>query len=358
MSRDASIDQQAAAWILRRDSGLSPAEEAELARWRESDPRHAAALARKDRAWSALDRPRAAGQADLILDRLTVRAQARRRRRVAAATGALVIALAVGLWWQDRPAPPATDVAPARGVVLRPETRTLPDGSVVELRPGTSLEVQFDASTRRVVLAQGEAHFRVAKQPARPFVVAAAQVEFRAVGTAFTIQLGEDMVEMLVTEGTVAVAPTPAPVLSAMLSGAAVADPIGSASHPGSGGAAGLTFSPFIVEAGKRVEVTLAPGASSEPQVAALTEAELTHRLAWRAPKVEFSEIPLAEAVAMLNEHNRVKFIIDDAELARLPVSGVFRADNTDAFVRLLEGSFGVEAVRGPDTLLLRRARP
>ena len=40
------IDTAAAAWIARRDAGLTPVEEAELAVWLQRDARHAAAFAR------------------------------------------------------------------------------------------------------------------------------------------------------------------------------------------------------------------------------------------------------------------------------------------------------------------------
>ena len=51
----------------------------------------------------------------------------------------------------------------------------------------------------------GEAYFTVAKNPGRPFVVAAGGVGVRAVGTAFNVRLDSDAVEVLVTEGRVQV---------------------------------------------------------------------------------------------------------------------------------------------------------
>ena len=54
---------------------------------------------------------------------------------------------------------------------------------------------------------RGEAHFQVAKNANRPFVVQAGAVEFRAVGTAFDVQLGATQVQMIVTEGRVAGGP-------------------------------------------------------------------------------------------------------------------------------------------------------
>ena len=59
-------------------------------------------------------------------------------------------------------------------------------------------------------------------------------------------------------------------------------------------------------------------------------------------PRLEFSELPLAEAVQLMNRHNRVRFTIPDPDVSRLRISGPFRADNIETFVRLLEGTCGI----------------
>src|SRR5437660_1453063 len=75
---------------------------------------------------------------------------------------------------------------PSSAVVLRPEKQILADGSVVELKSGAEIAVDFTGAYRRVALKRGEAHFQVAHQ-SRPFVVTAGPIEFRAVGTAFAV---------------------------------------------------------------------------------------------------------------------------------------------------------------------------
>ncbi len=139
-----------------------------------------------------------------------------RRRRVRVIAGALCVVLMAGVigqsvFWRGEQAWPAVETAAqSSAVVSRPEKRVLPDGSVVELKEGASIAVDFNAATRRVALQRGEAYFQVAGNPVRPFVVSAGSIEARAVGTAFTVQLGSSAVEVLVTEGRVAVV-TPIP---------------------------------------------------------------------------------------------------------------------------------------------------
>jgi ferric-dicitrate binding protein FerR (iron transport regulator) len=58
-----------------------------------------------------------------------------------------------------------------------------------------------------------------------------------------------------------------------------------------------------------------------------------------------------------MNRHNAVTLVIEDAELGTLPVSGLFRADRTEAFVRLLEANFEVRAEPIGRSIRLHRKR-
>jgi transmembrane sensor len=54
----------------------------------------------------------------------------------------------------------------------------------------------------------------------------------------------------------------------------------------------------------------------------------------------------LVEVIAQFNRRNQVQLELGDPALASLPVDGSFRADNVEAFVRLLESSGAVRADR------------
>ncbi|WP_447414957.1 FecR family protein, partial [Clostridium perfringens] len=58
---------------------------------------------------------------------------------------------------------------------------------------------------RFVRMLKGEAHFDVAHNPARPFIVKAGDSTLRAVGTAFNVRLRPELTELTVIEGRVAV---------------------------------------------------------------------------------------------------------------------------------------------------------
>lgn len=335
----APIQETAAAWVARRDAGLDTAGESELQAWLAADPRHRSAFAEYASAWSRLDRPMQGGAADDVLGELYRLERRQRRRRVLAGAAVAGVLLAGVSFWTLRGRGPASvhedGVATARLVV--PQRQALADGSSVELKDGAQIEVSFSAERRRVTLRRGEAHFQVAKDPARPFVVTANGVEVRAVGTAFAVQIGPGAVEVVVTEGRVTVDSGPAAVTTSRDAPA-----------------------PAVLVPGQQVMIE--PGAASA-DVRDLTAAELSARLAWRAPRLEFTGTPLAEVVRLLNEHagsrQGVRFSIGDDSLAQVRVSGLFRADNTAALVELLESGFGIAAERasGSELVLKRAAR-
>lgn len=343
MSRHATtldeIDATAAEWVARRDAGLQPHEQAEFERWSATSVLHVEAVARFEATWSALGRPRRTGARDALTGEMGAIARRRRRRRVAVAASCILACVVGVAWWtQWMPEARGPLVAHGRTVVHVPERETLPDGSVVVRAAGAELSFDFSGRERRVALQRGEAHFSVAADASRPFVVTAGGVEFRAVGTAFSVQLGRSEVDVLVTEGRVSVVKAP----------------------PAGAAAVAIPPAPLaLVEAGSRlaIEIALQPVAVAAPEVQAVDPETIAERLAWLNPRVEFSDAPLTEVVRVLNRYNRVKFSFGDAELAQVPLSGLFRADDVEAFCRMLEAGFGVSVERRADEIVLRKAR-
>ncbi len=239
--------------------------------------------------------------------------------------------------------------AQSLAVVHSPKQQTLSDGSTVTLRDGASISVDFTASQRRIVLQRGEALFEVQKDRARPFIVVANGVAVRAVGTAFSVQSAPGAVDVLVTEGVVSI--------GTAADGAAPANPTAA---PEPGGSAGISRTePVTVTAGNRVLVE--PSAAARPlQPEAVLPDEIDRRLSWRAPRVEFSGMPLVEAVALLNreaaKRTATRLRIADSELNNERVSGVFRTDNLDAFLFLMETGFSIKVTRIGDSVVLRKA--
>jgi len=326
-SEESRAAHAAAEWVLRHERGLSAAEQDEFSAWLAADPRHGAVFAEGRWGWEELDRLvglQTSQQAIPDPDLLKPKRRTRLLALIVPATLAFAAALAVVFFRAGEalnpPMPPT--VAPLALI----EERVLPDGSKVKLNRGAELRVEFTATERRVVLVRGEANFDVEKDPARPFVVWANGVAVRAIGTRFNVRLDPASVEVLVTEGRVAV------------------------NHPDTDPTA-----PLHVTAGNRTVVSLAPAAPA-PQVAVMAPAEIEARLAWQPRLLDFNESLLGEIVAEFNRRNPVRLVIGDEALRELRLSATFRSDNVEGFVRLMESDFGMRAERRlNDEIVLQR---
>jgi transmembrane sensor len=339
--RDAGGDE-AAAWVVRLERGLTPAEQDQFSEWLAADPRHRRALARMRAHWARLA-PLAEWRPEHSMepnpDLLAPPASARRWLRPALAAAAAAALAALALFRFAPTAAPAPDRAgpdPGRVVVREAQAtrQVLPDGSVAELNHGAALQVDYTAGERRLELLRGEAHFRVVRDPGRPFVVRAHGREVRALGTAFNVRLEGGRMEVLVTSGSVRLG-----------EGAATAS------------LADVPPGPTL-EAGQRAVVTL-DGGAPEPRIATLTAGEIERVLAWQHRTLEFSAAPLAEVIAAFNQANELQLALGDPALAGVELSASFRSDNVEGFVRLLEVGFRIRAVRDGDRrLVLRAATP
>ncbi len=327
----------AAKWRLRHAAGLTPTEQAEFDAWLAADPRHEAAWHEVGATLTALDRVSAAGEADAFVRELARRRRRRRQRTIAGSVLALAACAAILIVFTPRATEPVARADVAAPIIVRADERRLDDGSRVMLNAGAEISVNYAADRREVRLRQGEALFMVEPDPERPFIVVVDEVEVRAVGTAFAVRSGPTAVAVLVTEGRVAVAPAESALARRAASDASVA--------------------PVLVEAGRELSlVQAAPAWDSAVQPERLSESAIKRRLEWRQPRMQLAATPLEAAVAALNRENRTQIEIADPVLRRLPLTGIYRLDDADGFVHLLDTHFGIRAERRYDgTVVLRQ---
>jgi transmembrane sensor len=314
------LDEAASDWIIAHDRGLTPERKRDFENWLNADPSHRAVWAEAQSAWKRLDR-----MPELVP---TVVAEPQRRQAWPAwAAAAAVLAFGLFLWTRKEPtAAPQHDAGIVR---VSPRQLTLPDGSIVELNSGSVVKKAFTAAERRIFLIHGEAHFAVAHNPNRPFIVEAGGVGVRAVGTVFDVRLDASSVEILVTEGGVKVdSPTTASSMPQELP---------------------------LLTAGQRAIVPLAqPDKATE--ITAISTDEIVRSLAWRGLRLRFQDLPLSQVGAEFNRYNKTQLQVD-TDASDVLVAGTFRADNVDVFVHFLEDGFHVSADRRSDGVIeLRKA--
>jgi transmembrane sensor len=295
-----AIDNQALRWLrIQSERELDADERADFNAWLEKDTRHKGAYIRALVIDNAISQAVSDQDCRPGEDRYGLRSDgygnAKASRRAWLKYGALAAGFAtlgVGMSLQSRDR--VTTLATSRGEFRRV---ALADTSIANMNSDSKLEVRFTTARRQIDLVKGEAWFEVAKDKSKPFVVAAAGVEVRAVGTAFGVRRFPNGAEVLVTEGTVEV-----------WTGQARARLVA-----GEG-----SFVPY-----NAAQITVA----RQPQ-------EIERKLAWRDGNLAFTRQTLGEAVADFNRYSVRQIVIADPALERERIFGQYRIDAPEQFAK------------------------
>jgi transmembrane sensor len=314
-----AAEDQAALWAARLDgSSLSVPDRAELDAWLAAHPAHRALLSRYCQFSADLEQPLAV-LVDAGSVKLPAMNSAPRSRWLPAwlTVGALAAAAAitVAVWIRSVPAV-ENFVAP----IGQRQTVTLRDGTQVELNAHTSLVVQNGGAERHVRLADGEAFFSVAKDPAHPFIVETPGGSVRVTGTHFNVRSrSASELEVTVAEGSVQ-------VRASDVGGTRPVAPVA------------LTAGDrLITSAGSVVRQSLSPG-------------DLDDLLAWRTGIMVFHGTPLQEAVDRFAHYHGLGITLSAAAAAAdKHVGGRYSLDDLDGFLRSLgDSSLGLRVNRDP----------
>lgn len=332
----AEIDEEAAEWTWRLDGDkVGPADREAFDSWLRQDARHRRAFDEFSKVWRVLD---GLGEAKRDEKLATFTRPVRhstvhvpRRWWLGAAAAVLIGALAGVLWMRE-----GSDIQTFSTAVGQQRDVTLADGSVVSLNTNSIVETDLSRRLRQIYLRKGEAHFQVAHDRSRPFLVHAGDAVVRAVGTQFEVRLLADQhVDIVVNEGRVEVQATPG-------SGPEV----GTASGPRP--AAALR----AVRAGERLST-----ASADYSVRQVTPAQLSSELAWREGAIIFDGEPLSEAITEIERYTDTRIVVSDAGTAALRVGGRFRTDDVQDFFRGLESALPITVRHGADGVIYIESR-
>lgn len=320
------LEERAAEWAVRVAEGnLSDEEKALFQSWHAASARHRDAFLRQSHLWEHCDAlAELTDHAEADITR-AARAESESQRAIAPlylpgrraflTAGAASIALlaATSLQHTEIAAPPSKPdqsyETVAQTAVGQRRTVTLSDGSSMELNTASQVTVRYAANARVVRLTRGEAHFTVASDPRRPFSVHAADRVVTAVGTAFTVQLRRDAVEVTVAEGRVSLAGSP---------------PAAASTAPG--------ISLPALEAGQ--SALLREGSQ---QVAALAPEDLERKLAWRQGMLSFAGEPLLQVLQEIGRYTEIVIEVKDPALRDLPVAGQLRIDDVESMLQALQ---------------------
>lgn len=298
------VERKAADWVMRHRQGQLSARELEaFEHWLATDPLHAAAAERANRAWQAT--------AQLKQRPGYVKPQRPPRSawlRMPVVGGSALAAQTIGCWMLL--APPFwvqalnSDYHTGFGEVRQ---ITLADGSQVQLGSHSILNLAYDDQTRRVRLSQGEAVFTPApmnEQERRPFTVQAPGADITARGTRYLVGIGKDR------EGWVGVLQHRVEV---------------NLTDHGRDEAAGSA----LLEQGNSLRFSpksgLVPLSTSPEELAS-----------WQEGRLVFQRESLADATARINRYRPGLVLVKGEALRNVKISAVMRLDNLDEALKHL----------------------
>lgn len=301
-----AVEAQAAAWLARLCSEeRSSSDQAAFQTWIGERPEHREAFDRMTTAWEMAGATRNA----------FLRAAPRKARggslRTAAAVGAGLVTAAVAAVMILLPRAEVPDSFQTRTGEQR--RVALADGSTMLLDAETVVEVSLSARSRQVRVAEGRAHFDVAKDEARPFVVAAGDRHVIAVGTRFDVFYSAGLTSVVLTQGKVLV----------------------------EGGGDRRLMAP-----GERVSFNHDGVVVDRPSVETVT--------AWQSGQAVFENERLGDAVAELNRYSRRPLVIADGRISDMRISGSYRLGDNQAFATSLSALLPIKAERAADRITLR----
>jgi transmembrane sensor len=200
----------------------------------------------------------------------------------------------------------------------------LKDGSVVTLNTASEIAVDYSDAQRSVELVHGEALFDVAKNKARPFVVAAGDTSVRVVGTSFSVsRFDAAPIRVLVREGIVEVF------------------------KPSAG-----DVKPVRISANT---LAMAPPDTVDIVARAVPTAQVRRAMAWQDGQIAFEGETLAQAAAEFARYSDTRIVIDDPALAREEIAGLFKATDPVGFAQKIAISWNARVRVGEGEVHLTR---
>lgn len=327
---DSSIAQKAAEWFFALPHADASGQAA-FGAWLRESPRHVEEFLLVSAAYKELDNAsaeesvdpealRAALSASVVpiqsalpvsgFSQRSELAASPRRRWALGLAAVFIVAVLAGGWMLSAGLPGGPSYSTAVGEIRSFE---LPDGSVIELNTRSQVRLSFSETARDIHLLTGEALFKVARDPARPFRVHAGGVVIQAVGTAFNVYRRDQGTTVSVIEGVVRL--------------------VGQADERRSTDAGDLeAIGAPTLAAGQ--EARIAP----DGKITAVAVADVAKATAWRQRRLVFRGERLEEVAAEFNRYNRVPQIRVEGESARAkPLAGIFDADDPESLVEFLQ---------------------
>ncbi len=320
-AQDELILDQASDWIAKIDRELSPLETKAFQRWMHTSPEHMKVMLEVGKMWDKLDE---LNRLSDVFPKSEVKSKANSHKYLAIAASLILLVSVLFLQPSLSPLhmePQYTALTTHyKTEVGERNTIHLPDSSVLLLNTNSLVNINYNQQARVIELIQGELHIDVAHNSARPLQVIAGGKVIQAVGTAFNVEVVDDLVELIVTDGK---------VLVDYESNAMEIQPLSSDAIP--------------VAKGEIINLNSAL-ALTQSTVNKVASNDMTSKLSWRKGNLIFRGDSLAEAIKEISRYTDISFeLADDEALRDIKVAGMFKTGDIAALLSMLEKSFNIE---------------
>jgi transmembrane sensor len=200
---------------------------------------------------------------------------------------------------------------------------TLPDGSVITLNKGATLEYPSRFADARNVTLKGEAYFEVAHDASKPFIVTCADAKVEVLGTKFNVSGSPDNgnVNVVLTSGKVS----------------------------------------FYYSGDEKQKVILNPGEQAKLSATdhRIVKSQLTdpNYMAWKTQRIVFEDTRLSDIVSTLESVYHVRIVLSDPSTGNCRITATFDHQPINSVLNVLRNTLDMR-VKNKDGVYIIEGRP
>lgn len=345
-NEDLRLDQ-ASDWIAKLDRELSNDEKLSFQSWLAQDIKNLKVLMEMAKMWDKIDN--LSRLSDLFPQQNAQSStKVKRSTWFNAIAASALLTLSIGLYQVVGNGFPFNGFNNSAVVAMQNSYQTgvgesktihLPDSSTLILNTNSFVQVKYSQTARIIELQRGEIHIDVAHNKQRPLSVIAQGQVIQAVGTAFNVQVKNQLVELIVTDGKVLVAEKDKQPLSA-----------------NNEFTEKLPSTSMAISKGEKVNLNLT--GESKGTITRVNSTDISATLSWRSGNLIFRGESLVEAMNEISRYTSIEFeLADDKELNDIEVAGMFKTGDVNGLLEMLSENFDISYEKvSADKIILRYA--
>lgn len=315
---------EASLWITRLDRGLTNQEQTELKIWLQDSDTHRETFMRLVTLW---DKMESLSKLSELFPHKPQRIESNKTPILAWAASFIFASLiSLGIWFN---ADEIWGLSTTQIVQFDSEYETkvgeqstffLQDKTQIKLNTNSLVKVTYTDKQRLFELKRGEMHVVVAHNKQKPLNVYAGSNIIQAVGTAFNVELDNDEVELIVTDGK---------VLVSSIDSLTVAPLEQENVH--------LSPKSFAVNKGQKAQLK-----ATKASIIGSDEGKLASDLAWQQGNLIFRGETLFDAMQEVARYTSYQFDFGDEDTKQVQIAGLFKTSDINGLLAALERNFDV----------------